>query len=71
MNLADQVNAEALRDESPVGLWMERIRELYGDFARRIQPANWAVLLSDDVCTALDTRPLAEAALLNFLTQNF
>ena len=71
LKLADQVNEEAARDESPVGLWMERVRALYDDFARRIQPENWTELLSDDVCAALDTRPLAETALLNFLTQDF
>ena len=71
LKLADQVNEEPTRDESPVGLWMERVRTLYDDFARRIQPEIWAELLSDDVCAALDTRPLAETALLNFLTQDF
>ena len=71
LKLADQEQQEPLRDESPVGLWMERIRTLYDDFAQRIQPENWVELLSDDICTALDTRPLAEMALLNFLTQDF
>lgn len=69
--LAEQESAALARDESPVGLWMERIRELYADFARRIQPECWEELLSDDVCMALDTRPLAEEALLNFLMQDF
>ena len=71
LQLADQAETAPVRDESPVGLWMERVRALYDDFARRIQPENWAELLADDVCAALDTRPLAEAALLNFLTQEF
>ena len=71
LKLADQVNEEPTRDESPVGLLMERVRTLYDDFARRIQAENWVELLSDDVCAALDTRPLAETALLNFLTQDF
>jgi len=44
---------------------------LYDDFARRIRPENWLELLADDVCVALDTRPQAETALLNFLTQDF
>ena len=50
---------------------MEKVRALYNDFARRIRPECWVELLFDDVCAALDTRPLAEAALLNFLTQDF
>ena len=69
--LAEQETEEPIRDESPVGLWMEQVRRLYDDFARRIQPENWVDLLADDICSALDTRPLAEAALLNFLTQDY
>ena len=71
LELADQVAEEPACDGSPVGLWMERVRALYDDYARRIQPENWAELLADDVCAALDSRPLAEEALLNFLTQKF
>lgn len=67
--LADQ--AEAPRDESPVGLWMEKIRAVYQDYPARIDPARWAQLLREDVCTALDTRPAAEEALLKFLMENY
>ena len=71
LKLADQETEEPLRDESPIGLWMEQVRALYDDFARRIQPENWVELLSDDICTALDTRTMAETALLNFLTKDY
>lgn len=71
LRLADQVEEDTQRDESPVGLWMERVRALYGDFPARIVPENWRELLCDDVCVALDTRPAAEEALLQFLTQDF
>lgn len=71
LNLADQTGADPARDESPVGLWTERVRTLYDNFAARIQPESWKQLLSDEVCIALDTRPLAEEALLRFLTQDF
>lgn len=63
LRLADGKNATPVRDESPVGLWMERVRTLYDNFARRIRPENWQKLLDDDICAALDTRPLAETAL--------
>ena len=69
--LADQEEEPPVRDESPVGLWMERIRALYDDFVRRIRPECWAELLAEDICVALDTRSLAEEALLRFLTQDF
>ena len=71
LQLAQQADAAPARDESPVGLWMEQVRALYDDFARRIRPENWAELLTADVCTALDTRPQAEEALLRFLMQDF
>lgn len=35
---AQQPDAEPARDESPVGLWMERVRALYDDFPSRIDP---------------------------------
>ena len=71
LRLAEKGDDAPVRDESPVGLWMERVRALYDDFACRIRSENWAELLLDDVCTGLDTRPLAEEALLTFLTQEF
>ncbi len=71
LHLADQTEEAPVRDETPVGLWMERVRRLYDDFAARICPENWRELLDDPVCTALDTRPLAEEALLKFLLQDF
>lgn len=59
------------RDESPVGMWMERVRALYDDFPSRIDPTNWAELLQDEVCVALDSRPKAEEALLRFLMDDY
>lgn len=71
LKLADQTEEAPVRDESPVGIWMERVRALYDDFPRRIKVENWEEILADDVCIALDTRPLAEQALLTFLMQDF
>lgn len=71
LRLADREETTPARDESPVGLWMERVRGLYSDFPARIDPENWRTLLREDVCVALDSRAFAEEALLQFLTQNF
>lgn len=71
LQLAEQTEEEPARDETPVGLWMERVRRLYDDFADRICPERWQELLCDQVCAGLDTRPLAEEALLRFLMQDF
>ena len=71
LSFADQADAAPVRDESPVGLWMEAIAKLYEDFASRIDPACWKELMGSDVCIGLDTRPAAEEALLKFLMENF
>lgn len=71
LRLAEEVSAAPLRDESPVGLWMEQVRALYQDFARRIQPENWQNLLSQPVCHEPDTRAEAEDALLHFLMEHY
>lgn len=71
LQLADQTEQKPILDQSPVGLWTQKVRALYNDFPRRIDPACWEQLLEDDVCAALDTRPLAEEALLRFLMEDF
>lgn len=71
MALADQEDASPVRDESPVGVWMEAIVCLYGDYASRINPDCWKELMTSDVCVGLDTRPAAEEALLKFLLENY
>ncbi len=68
---ADQADAESIRDESPVGLWMEAIEKLYDDYASRIDPTCWKEVVGSDVCIGLDTRPVAEEALLKFLLENY
>lgn len=68
---ADQADAESIRDESPVGLWMEAIEKLYDDYASRIDPACWKEVVGSDVCIGLDTRPAAEEALLKFLMEHY
>ena len=67
LRLADQPAPEPALDESPLGIWKRKLEKLYSDFPSRIRPENWKELLSDDVCQALDTRPIAEEALLDFL----
>jgi len=70
LKLADQHDTPAAA-ETPLDVWAGRIRTLYDDYAARISPKSWEELLYDDVCQALDTRPLAEEALLRFLMQDF
>ena len=71
IRLADLEEVPPVRDESPIGLWMEQVRALYDNFPARIRPECWQELLRDEVCVALDKRPLAEEALLKFLMEDF
>ena len=71
LTYADRADTEQVRDESPVGLWMEAITALYEDLPSRIDPAPWRVLMGSDVCIGLDTRPAAEEALLKFLMEHY
>lgn len=71
LRLADQPDEEPVRDESPVGLWTEKLDALYNDYTHRIDAENWKALLSEDICQALDTRPMVEEALLNYLMEHY
>lgn len=71
LRLADQPAVEPEVDESPVGRWMRKLDELYNHFPRRIDPKNWKLLLSEDICQGLDTRPMVEEALLNYLMERY
>lgn len=71
LKLADQDDSPIQHNNDPVKLWLDQIHSLYNDFSRRIVAENWEKLLLHDVLRTLDTRPLAEDALLNFLKENF
>ena len=57
--------------EGPVEQWMERVRQLYGDFPRRQDPKAWEALLSEGVRESSDTAKAAEQALLEFLMEHY
>ena len=69
--LADEDESVSVRDESPVGLWLEDVKKQYDNFASRINPDCWRALLACDVCIGLDTRAAAEEALLKFLMDHY
>lgn len=53
-------------DETPVGLWLEKVSELYGSFYDRIDVRQWQRLLSDNVCVGLESAEQAREQLLKF-----
>lgn len=70
LRLAEQEEQPA-QEKTPVEQWRDRAAQLYADFQRRIRPEAWKELLSDEICIALDTRPLAEEALLQFFMEKY
>lgn len=70
LQYAEQESAPA-RAETPVEAWVRRLRRLYDHFPSRCSAECWEEFLSDPVCTAPDTRPAAEEAVLRFLMEDF
>ena len=64
-------DTDIITNSSAVDVWKEQLTDLYNDFPCRIQAECWATLLNNEVCIALDTRPLIEEILLHFLMDNY
>ena len=64
---AKKENAEM----GPLDLFMDKVNDLYNDFKRRREVAEWTELLKDEVCTRLDLADLTEDALLVFFMDNY
>ena len=60
--------AEAAK--TPEEQWLSQLTALYANFQKRIDPALWRNLLTQDVAVALDSRPEIEMMLLLFLLHN-
>lgn len=58
-------------DESPLGLWMRRVDDVYRHFSRRIDPMEWKALLEDEVCQNLDMCVRARDMLLEYMLDHF
>ena len=61
---AAETNQGLIKDESPVGLWLEKVEELYASFYDRIDVHQWERLLADDVCVGLESAEEARIQLL-------
>ena len=69
MELAKQTDVP--QDNSPLGLWKQKLEALYWDYARRIDPGEWKKLCNEDFCMNLGTRTAARDALLQFFMQEY
>ncbi len=69
--LAAKKEEEPEEDLSPVGRFMTKVRALYGDYRRRIDPEAWRELTDSEECLAWDKREAAESALLDYFKENY
>lgn len=62
-----QADKEPEVDNSPVGLWLQKVENVYEDFTKRVNPDAWRELLEDEVCFQIDSVEEAGNKLLTFL----
>lgn len=62
---------EGARKKSASEQFMDRCRELYDSFFRRIRPEEWEELFEEPVCVNLDTEEEVRKAFLTFLMEHF
>ena len=58
---------EVQRDETPTGLWMEKVAAAYADFQTRTKLSTWQELFKDEVLVELGQRSVAEEKFFRFL----
>lgn len=59
------------KEITPVTIFMDKFAALYNDFSRRIDTANWEILLKDEVLIALETEDTVHRQIMEFLMANF
>ncbi|MDE6405377.1 MAG: tetratricopeptide repeat protein [Lachnospiraceae bacterium] len=65
---AGEQEEEEEQPQGEVGLWMQRVREVYRDILLRREPDRWKTLFDDPVCVGLDTFLEARGQILGFLS---
>lgn len=68
--VSKEIEAES-EDNSLVGQWMRKIKNIYNTFSLRLSTESWNEVLNDDVCLALDTKEDACNNLLEFLLESY
>lgn len=67
----DEATAEEPEDNTPVGLWMKRVKEVYGSLSKRLDEEQWKRLLHEDICMDLEYGEEAKWRLFRFLAEHF
>ncbi|MDE5718413.1 MAG: J domain-containing protein [Lachnospiraceae bacterium] len=68
LRFAGEQEEEEEQPQGEVGLWMQRVREVYRDILLRREPDRWKALFDDPVCVGLDTFLEARGQILGFLS---
>lgn len=58
-------------DDTPVGIWMSKVKKVYNNIGMRRDTETWKQLLSDDVCIELESCEDAKRKLFLYLMENF
>ena len=66
----DQKDKENENDQTPLGLFMNKLTDVYNDIDRRRDEAVWEALLKDEACMRLDLVEATEQSVLTFLMDN-
>jgi len=58
-------------EDPSLSLFMNYVKQLYGDFSQRVSVDAWKLLLKQDICTQLATEDEAGRSILQFLMDNW
>lgn len=58
-------------EKSPADLWVERVKEVYESFSRRICVSEWEALLEEDICQDLDAAEEIRQKLFQYLMDHY
>lgn len=67
----EETQAEEPEDNTPVGLWMKKVKEVYGSLSKRLDEEQWKQLLHEDICMDLEHGEEAKWRLFGFLAEHF
>ncbi len=69
---SDEVaNADAERDTTPSGLWLEKVSAVYGDIRSRQDEELWKELFADEIFQSLEEEENCRWKLLRFMMDHF
>lgn len=55
--------------EKETDVWFQELKDIYGDFGKRMEPKNWEKLLTSTVNMSIETYQMAQFRLVEFLIQ--